>query len=112
MTDPHGMAKLGPKGTVSAIYAGDHKTLLYTKCINYGPHRKFFLKVFLSMRTVDHQGLGQFAPNGSTRRIRPCHILYGFRRFFVHNTCSYIDPRGVAIFDPRGLIGRIYVGDY
>ena len=65
MTDPHGMAKLDPKGTVGTINAGDHKTLLYTKCINYGPHRKDFLK-FLSMRAVDQQGLGQFAAKGST----------------------------------------------
>ena len=28
ITDPHGMAKLGPKKTVGTIYAGDHKTLL------------------------------------------------------------------------------------
>ena len=33
------LAKLDPKGT---FYAGDHKTLLYTKYINYGPHRKDF----------------------------------------------------------------------
>ena len=65
MTDPHGMAKLNPKSMVGTIYAGDHKTLLYTKCINYGPHRKDFYK-FLSMRAVDHKGLGQFAPKGST----------------------------------------------
>ena len=52
MTDPHGMAKLDPKGMVGTIYAGDHKTLLYTKCINYGPHRKDFKKI-LSMRAVD-----------------------------------------------------------
>ena len=31
ITDPHDMAKLDPKGTVGMIYAGDHKTLLYTK---------------------------------------------------------------------------------
>ena len=43
MADPHGMAKLDPKGTVGTIYAGDHKKLLYTKCINYGPHRSFCL---------------------------------------------------------------------
>ena len=42
MTDPQGMANLDPKGTVGKIYAGDHKTLLYTKYINYGPHRKDF----------------------------------------------------------------------
>ena len=40
MTDPHDMGKLDPRGTVGMIYAGDHKTLLYTKYINYGPHRK------------------------------------------------------------------------
>ena len=43
MTDPQGMAKLDPKGTVGTIYAGDHKTLLETKYMNYGPHRIFFL---------------------------------------------------------------------
>ena len=59
MTDPHDMGKLDPRGTVGMIYAGDHKTLLYTKYINYGPHRKKILKVFFF---VDHQGLGQFAP--------------------------------------------------
>ena len=62
------MAKLGPKSMVGTIYAGHHKTLLYTKYINYGPHRKDFLTFFLfhykSMRPIDHQGLGQFAPKG------------------------------------------------
>ena len=42
MTDPQGMAKLDPKGTVATIYVGDHMTLLETKYINYGPHRKYF----------------------------------------------------------------------
>ena len=31
MTDPQGMAKLDPKGTVGMIYARGDKTLLYTK---------------------------------------------------------------------------------
>ena len=39
---------------------------------------------------------------GSTRH---CHILS--EDFF-----SIIHPQGVASFDPRGLIGRIYEGDY
>ena len=67
MTDPQGMAKLDPKGTVGTIYSGNHKTLLYTKYINYGPHRKDFYSFFShykSMRAIDHQGLGQFAPKG------------------------------------------------
>ena len=43
MTDSQGMAKLDPKGMVGTIYAGDHKTSLYTKyIINYGPHKKGF----------------------------------------------------------------------
>ena len=42
MTDPQGMARLNPKGTVGTINAGDNKTLLETKYINYGPHRKDF----------------------------------------------------------------------
>ena len=38
MTDPQSMAKLDPwKDTVARF-----KTLLYTKYINYGPHRKDF----------------------------------------------------------------------
>ena len=55
--------KFFPIGT---IYAGDHKTLLYTKYINYRPLRKVFKSFFLykSMRAIDHQGLGQFAPKG------------------------------------------------
>ena len=96
MKEPQGKAKLDHKGMVGMIYARDHKTLLYTKCINYGPHRNDFLK-FLSMRAVDHQGLGQFAPKGSTRSSRRCHILYGLRRSFLHNTCSYIDPWGICL---------------
>ena len=46
MTDPHSMAKLDPKCTVGTTYAGDHKTLLETKYINYGPHRKDFKRFF------------------------------------------------------------------
>ena len=41
-TDPQGMAKLDPKGMADTLYAGNHKTLLYTKYINYGPDRKDF----------------------------------------------------------------------
>ena len=31
MTEPQGVAKLDPKGTVGTLYAGDQKTLLKTK---------------------------------------------------------------------------------
>ena len=42
MTDPQGMVKLDPKGKFGTIYTGDHKTLLETKYLNYGPHWKDF----------------------------------------------------------------------
>ena len=40
-----------------------------------------------------------------------CYILNIYRLFkFSHNkSIGVIDPWGVASFDPRGLIGRIYV---
>ena len=47
-----------------------------------------------------------------------CYILniYGFRDkdflcFSNYKSMGAIDHRGVASFDPRGLIGRIYVGE-
>ena len=40
------MAKLNPNGHVGMIYAGYQKTLLYTKYIKYGPHRKDFYSFF------------------------------------------------------------------
>ena len=71
MTDPQGMAKLDPKSMVGTIYAGDHKTLLYTKYIQYGPHRKdfFFFFHYKSMRAIDHQGFASLHPIGLVGRI-------------------------------------------
>ena len=40
MTDVQGIAKLEPKTMIGTIYAGNHKTLLDTKYIHDGPHRK------------------------------------------------------------------------
>ena len=56
---------------VDMIDIGDHQTLLYTKYICSGPNvqvidTKMF-KVFsryMSMRAIDTQGCGQFAPKG------------------------------------------------
>ena len=41
---------------------------------------------------------------------------YGFREedflsFSLYKSIGANDPRGVASLDPRGMIGRIYVGD-
>ena len=35
-----------------------------------------------------------------------------FLSFFHYKSMAGNDPRGVASLDPRGLIGRIYVGDH
>ena len=35
-----------------------------------------------------------------------------FVSFFNNKSMGAIDPQGVASFDPRDLIGRIYVGDH
>ena len=35
-----------------------------------------------------------------------------FKSFSHNKSIEAIDPQGVACFDPRGLIGRIYVGAY
>ena len=43
----------------------------------------------------------------------PCG--FGEEDFFMFSHCKSMganDPRGVAIFDPRGMIGRIYIEDH
>ena len=35
-----------------------------------------------------------------------------FLSFFNYKSMGANDPRGIASLDPRGLIGRIYVGDH
>ena len=42
---------------------------------------------------------------------------YGFREedflsFFHYKSMGGNEPRGVVNFDPRGMVGRIYVGDH
>ena len=50
---------------------------------------------------------------GGAQDVSTYFNIYGFRFFHnTVNTCSYIDPLGVTTFDPKGLIGRIYVGVY
>ena len=35
-----------------------------------------------------------------------------FFTFFHYKSMGANDPRGMASLDPRGLVGRIYVGDH
>ena len=70
-------------------------------------------------------GRGQFGPQGLDWQIYVgdhftlLHTKYiscgphGFRvSFFHYKSVGANDPRGTANLEPRGLIGRIYVGDH
>ena len=82
-----------------------------------------------SMKTIDPRGVAKFDPRGMNGTIcvedhKPLlHTKYqscgpsGFREedFFSFSYCrsmETINPRGVAKFDPRGMIGTIYVEDH
>ena len=82
---------------------------------------------FKSMGARDPR-FGQFGPQGLIGRIYVGdhktlqHTKYissgphGFREEFLsfshYKSVGANDPQGMAILDPRGLIGRIYVGDH
>ena len=70
-------------------------------------------------------GHGQFRPQGLIGRIYvgyhltllhtkyiTCFREIDFLSFSHYKSMRANDPWGVAGFDPRGLIGRIYVGDH
>ena len=78
------------------------------------------------MGAYDPPGHGQFGPRGLISRIYVVdhytllHTIYiscgphGFREedfwsFSHYKSMGANDPRGVANFDPRGIVGRIYV---
>ena len=89
---------MDPRGTVGRIYKEEHYTLLQTKYESSGPCG-FGEEDFLLLTKYESSG--------------PC----GFREldflFFSHcKSMGANDPRGGAIFDPRGMIGRIYIEDY
>ena len=64
------------------------------------------------MGVFDPQDVARGLMLGSTRRCYILNIIWFQRRNFFsssHNqSMGDIDPLGVASFDPRGLIGRIY----
>ena len=79
------------------------------------------------MGANDSRGVASLGPRGLTDRIYVgdyytlLHTKYissgphGFRGEFFFSHCKSMranDPRGVASLGPRGLIGRIYVGDH
>ena len=135
VNEPRGVANLGPKGMVGRIYVGNHLTLLRTKYPSSGPcgfREEDFLSFshYKSMRDNEPRGLATLEPRGMIGRIYVDDHLtlihtkylssrsYGFREkyfFFVFSHYKSIganEPRSVVNIDPRGMIGRIYVGDH
>ena len=48
-------------------------------------------------------------------KMKPLGLVVWRRRFFCFSHCKSMganDPRGGAIFDPRGIVGRIYKEDH
>ena len=107
------------RGTVGRIYKEDHY-MLQTKYESSQGLVVSEKKIFLCfthdpMGTVgriykeDHYTLllTKYESSG------PCG--FGEEDFWCFSLCKSMganDPRGVVIFDPRGMIGRIYIEDY
>ena len=131
---PWGVASLEPMGLIGRIYAGDHNTLLHTQYISSGPHgfRKEDFLSFSHNKSVeanDARDMASLDPWGLIGRIYVVdhytllHTKYvssgphGFREedflsFSHYKSMGTNNPPGVANLDPRGMVGRIYVGDH
>ena len=82
---------MDPRGMVGRIYKEDHYTLLLTKYESSGS---------CGFGEEDFFALG---------------LVVSEKIFLCFSHCKSIganDPRGWAIFDPRGMIGRIYIEDH
>ena len=121
---------MDPRGTVGRIYKEEHYILLQTKYESSGPcgfGEEDFFNV-LPM-TPFPQGRACMNLRGTVGRIYkedhytllltkyessgPCG--FGEEDFLCFSHCKSMganDPRGRAIFDPRGMIGRIYKKDH
>ena len=67
---PLGVASLEPRGLISRIYVGDHKTLLHTKYISCGPHD--FREDFLSFS--QYKPMGAIYGHGGHLDLRSDHF--------------------------------------
>ena len=89
---------MDPRGTVDRISKEEHYTLLQTEYESSGPCG-FGEEDFLLLTKYESSG--------------PCG--FGEEDFLCFSHCKSMgayDPRGGAIFDPRGMIGRIYIEDH
>ena len=119
---------MDPRGTVGRIYKEDHYTLLKTKYESFEPcgfGEEDFFKVF----PMTPRGGARMDPRGTVGKSYkedhytllhtkyessgPCG--FGEEDFLCFSHCKSMganDLRGAAIFDPRGMICRIYTEDH
>ena len=104
------MANFDPRGMVGRINVEDHQTLLHTTSVSsclMVSEKKIFEG---SSATVgDHYSLLHTkyiscGPHGFREKD-----FLGFSHF---KSMGANDPWDTAISDPRGMVGRIYVGDH
>ena len=129
------VANLDPRGMICRIYVGDHLTLLHTEYLRSGPYgfreEDFWSFSFhhKSMGANKPRGMANLDPRGMVGRIYVGDHLtllhtkylssgpYGFREedflfFSRYKSMGANEPWGMANLDPRGMTGRIYVGDH
>ena len=118
---------MDPRGTVGRIYKEEHYTLLQTKYESSGPCG--FGEEDLYVFPMTAPGGARMDPRGTVGRMYkeehytllltkyessgPC--VSEKKIFLCFSHCKSMganDPRGRAIFDPRGIIGRIYIEDH
>ena len=117
------------RAKVGRIYKEDHYILLQTKYESSGPCGFGEEDFFVLLMTPPPRGEDRMDPRGTVGRIYkedhytllltkyessgPCG--FGEEDFLCFSHCKSMganDPRGGAIFDPRVMIGRIYIEDH
>ena len=116
---------MDPRGTFSKIYKEDHYTLLHTKYERSGPCG-FGEKDFFYVFPHDAPGVGPIWTPGAplagfikrttihcyTQYMKALGLVISEKKIFLcFSHCMSMganDSWGGAIFDPRGMVGRIY----
>ena len=127
--DPRGSAIFDSRGMIGRIYKEDHYKLLHLKYKSSGPCG-FGEEDFLCF-SHDAPGAGPIWTPGArlagfikrttihcyTQNMKALGLVVSEKKifFYVFSHCMSMganDPRGGAIFNPRGMIGRIYKEDH
>ena len=89
--EPMGIANLDLRGMAGRIYVGDHLTLQFTKYLISAPY---------SFRGEDFLSFSHYMSLGANEPL------------LHYKSMGANEPWGLASLDPKGMIGRIYVGDH